>query len=464
MAAATSPAITPQAIADQIKGIGERLTPLEGLLKSLQQPASRAGVTPQELLSRMTAGENGSVIGTDGAAMARSRKMFGKRVGYQSAEGKGARFGDFLSSLYFMSDTRVPTAQREKCARYLDEIGVQKVIHEKDTVIKAALAESSGVTGGYTVPPMFAQELLRLAVEDAIIRPRAKKMPLTSRTLLVPYLDQVTAQTAGNPAFLGGVQATWTAEAATRTQSQPTFRQLELTAWELSFYSVASNTLLADQAVGLDSLLTELFSQAITWYTEYAYLRGTGVGQPLGVLNAPAALSVTRLVTSSIQYQDIRKMFGKIYSMLMKDNLIWLAHQSCVDKILGLNDASTSLGSGSTDSVGRPIFIPLSGGIQESVDQGQGPMHFGYLMGKPLFLTEKLPALGTKGDLMLIDPSYYILGDRMDLEIDVSPHVNFLTNQMTWRIVFRGDGQPWLGGAVTLADGSQTVSPFVVLN
>jgi HK97 family phage major capsid protein len=78
--------------------------------------------------------------------------------------------------------------------------------------------------------------------------------------------------------------------------------------------------------------------------------------------------------------------------------------------------------------------------------------------------TEKLPALGTKGDLLLFDPSFYVIGDRMSIEVAASEHVNFLANQMTWRVVERVDGQPWMDKPVTLQDASSTVSPFVVLN
>ena len=31
---------------------------------------------------------------------------------------------------------------------------------------------------------------------------------------------------------------------------------------------------------------------------------------------------------------------------------------------------------------------------------------------------------------MLLDPSFYVLGDRMQIEIAASEHVNFLKNQM----------------------------------
>jgi len=74
-----------------------------------------------------------------------------------------------------------------------------------------------------------------------------------------------------------------------------------------------------------------------------------------------------------------------------------------------------------------------------------------------------MPAQGTNSTVGLFDFSKYLLGDRQDLTIDVSPHVNFLKNQMVWRTIWRGDGQPWLNSSITLADGTKTVSPFITL-
>ena len=56
-----------------------------------------------------------------------------------------------------------------------------------------------------------------------------------------------------------------TAEAASRTEYEPQFRQLELKAWELSAYSVASNVLLQDNAIGLEQFLLKLFAKVIAW-------------------------------------------------------------------------------------------------------------------------------------------------------------------------------------------------------
>jgi hypothetical protein len=92
---------------------------------------------------------------------------------------------------------------------------------------KAALAEASGVTGGYTVPPEFMEQIMALVAENSFVRPRAFVVPMASATLQIPYLDITTAQAAGVSPFFGGVQMYWTAEAQTRTETEPQFKQME---------------------------------------------------------------------------------------------------------------------------------------------------------------------------------------------------------------------------------------------
>ena len=98
---------------------------------------------------------------------------------------------------------------------------------------KAAMAESSGTTGGYTVPPDFYQGIMALIAEQSLIRPRAFVMPMASATLQIPYLDVSTVQAAGTSPFFGGVVMNWTSEAQTRTETEPAFKQMELKANEL---------------------------------------------------------------------------------------------------------------------------------------------------------------------------------------------------------------------------------------
>jgi HK97 family phage major capsid protein len=316
---------------------------------------------------------------------------------------------------------------------------------------KAALGEASGVTGGYTVPPEYYQQLQTIMAEETFIRPRAFVVPMSSATLQMPYLDITTAQSAGVSPFFGGVQMSWTAEAQTRTETEPQFKQMELKAWELSGYSVSSNVLLQDSVIGLEKFLMMLFAKAIAWFEEYAFLQGSGAGKPQGMLGSGAAVATGgnaggtgRLTANQIQFADVATMWSKLLPISW-GKAIWTGSPSTIPQLLQLKDGNN-----------RAIFI--------SIDQGITKPPTWSLLGRPFFPTEKVPALGTKGDLMLLDPSFYVIGDRMQIEVAASQHVNFLKNQMTWRVVERVDGQPWTERPVTLQDSSTQVSPFVVLN
>jgi HK97 family phage major capsid protein len=176
----------------------------------------------------------------------------------------------------------------------------------------------------------------------------------------------------------------------------------------------------------------------------YPLLQGNGVGKPTGMLNAGARINVNRANANQVQFADVSTMWSKLLPVSW-GKAVWAFSPSVVPQLLQLKDGAN-----------RAIFI--------SIDQGITKTPTWSLLGRPAFPTEKLPALGTNGDLMLIDPSFYVIGDRMSVEIAASEHVNFLKNQLTWRVVERLDGQPWLDKPVTLQDGSTQVSPFVALN
>ena len=313
---------------------------------------------------------------------------------------------------------------------------------------KAALGEASGVTGGYTVPPEFYQQLMTIMAEETFIRPRAFVVPMAGATLQIPYLDVSTVQAAGVSPFFGGVQMYWTAEAQTRTETEPQFKQLELKAWELSGYSVSSNVLLQDSVIGLEKFLMTLFAKSLAWFEEYAFLQGNGAGKPQGMLTAAASVSVTRQTGGLVQFADVAGMWAKLLPISW-NKAVWTCSPSVVPQLIQLKDGT-----------GRAIFLQIGSDTKGAITSGPNWS----LLGRPIYPTEKVPALGTKGDLMLLDPSFYVLGDRMQIEIAASEHVNFLKNQMTWRVVERVDGQPWLEKAVTLQDATTTVSPFVILN
>jgi HK97 family phage major capsid protein len=317
---------------------------------------------------------------------------------------------------------------------------------------KAAMAEASGVTGGYIVPPEFAQSLLTLISEQSVIRPRAFVQPMASATFMMPFLDVSTQQAAGTSPFFGGVSFVWTEEAQARTETEPQFKMLELKAHELSGYAVSSNILLQDAAFGLEKFLLSLFSKATAWYEDYAFIQGNGVGKPLGLVNANCAISFNRAGgagTQTFALGDAAKMLSKLLPASL-NTACWIIHPYALPGLVQLADAGN-----------RVIWIANQNTGLGGAAQGKIP---GQLFGLPVYISEKCSTYGTKGDIILTDPALYVIGDRMQIEIAASEHVNFLKNQMTWRVVERVDGQPWLDKAVTLADGASTVSSIVLIS
>ncbi len=309
-----------------------------------------------------------------------------------------------------------------------------------ESVYKTALSEfSGGATGGYIVPIDFHNDIMRTVEETSIVRPRAMVVPMASATLLLPLPDAETAQTAGTTPFLGGMLLSWTKEGAAFTETEPAFRQKELTAWQLGGIVVASNALMAD-ANGLEAFLTALFARSLAWYEDYAFLRGDGVGKPLGIIAGGGAKQVTRSGGSAFVLADSAAML-KWLMMGSWAYAIWAFHPLLIEK------------------------IALILGWQQNQPQGQQPgnSYVGVFQGRPAYATEKLPALGTAGDIVLFDPGCYVIGDRQQIEIAASLHPKFTNNQVIYRILSRCDGRPWFEHPITIADGANTVSPYVLL-
>jgi HK97 family phage major capsid protein len=78
--------------------------------------------------------------------------------------------------------------------------------------------------------------------------------------------------------------------------------------------------------------------------------------------------------------------------------------------------------------------------------------------------TEKVPRVGTTGDVVLADWRYYLLGDRQATTIESTKFDRWAYDETSWRVVHRVDGQPWLSAPLTYQDGTTQVSPFVVLS
>jgi len=306
------------------------------------------------------------------------------------------------------------------------------------------LSGDGGTSGGYLIPQQQLSELLRVEEGQAVVRPYARKMPMASRSLTIPKLEQGDAPAAyWKLDYFGGVLSYWTEETGAKTETEPEFGQMELIAHKLAGYTQASDELLEDSAIGLEALLSDLFRGAITMREDFAFLRGTGVGMPLGILNSGCLLTQARDTANQVNYVDIANMLGQFLPSSY-GNAVWVVSLLALPQLLQMEDGA-----------GNNVFIPnASGGITQSIP--------GSMLGRPVIISEKMPNLGSEGDVMLADFNYYVIGDRGQTAIDASEHYAFINDMTTWRFVHRVDGQPWLDAPIYI-DTTNQVSPFVAL-
>lgn len=301
--------------------------------------------------------------------------------------------------------------------------------------------------GGFLIPEELRSDILQVALETAVVRPRATVIPMSSLRVPIPVVDD----TSHSSSILGGVVGYWTEEAAGLTESQASFGRVVLDAKKLTAYAEVPNELLMD-APAFEGFFSGTFPKAISWFEDVAFLTGTGVGEPKGFINSPVSVQVAAEVgqpTQTIVWENIVKMYSRMLPTSL-GRAVWIAS---IDTFPQLATMALSVGTG-----GGPVWIGNMAGGNGGMDAP--PIT---ILGRPLYFTEKTGPLGTTGDLAFVDLSYYLIGDRMGMELSSSEHYKFANDKTAYRVIERVDGQPWLQSAITPKNGGPTLSPVVQL-
>jgi len=367
-----------------------------------------------------------------------SAKAEAEKKEADKADEKFKSFGEYLHSIVKMRRDGVP----DNRLTYLDSKGNLS----KPSVNahgKATLVEGTDSAGGFIVPTIQNMAIINEGLESAIIRPNgAFAVPMVSDNLSYPRVNE-TNRTAS---VKGGIVAYWQGEGSTYTESEPVFGEIKLTAKKLMGYTKISDELMADSAISLDPFLRREFAEAWAWFEDIAFLRGTGSGQPLGILNAPCLVSVTRGDTDDTILQDIVNIWSRV-SVASRSKAVWfMNHENLPKMILNMHAANTV-----TNTYGAQMLWQQN--IYDPVKS--------QIFGRPVIFTEKMGAQGTVGDIGCFDLSRYLIGDRQGLTIDLSNQVYWTTGHIAFRFTERVDGQPMVGSAITPYKGSATLSPFV---
>lgn len=344
--------------------------------------------------------------------------------------------------------TRRATAALGEQLQAVFRARVQGVIDPRLSAYQAA-AQGAGVSspedGGYLVGESVSDEImLRANTGELLSRVRRTSLGAGLQSTKINLVDETSRATGSR---FGGVQAYWMAEGDTKTASRPKFYQQRWEPHKLAALGYATDELLADASM-LGSVMFEAFTEEVRFLTENAIVRGTGAGQPLGILNSGALISASAEVGQSattIVYENIVAMYARAYGPSRRSS-VWLYNQDVEPQLFLMNMA---IGTG-----GIPVYMP---------PQGAAAAPFGTLYGLPLIPTEYNSTLGTVGDIMLVSPRDYLLVDKGAPERATSMHVAFVTDETAFRLVWRVDGHPLWRTTLTPFQGTNTQSPFVAL-
>lgn len=304
--------------------------------------------------------------------------------------------------------------------------------------------ETVGADGGFLVPPEFANQLLERTYDNDLLS-RTMLFPMTSNKLDIPAVNE-TSRADGSR--FGGVVSYWDGEAITGTTSKPGFHKITLTPNGLYAVVKATDDLLNDSGTAMESFVNRVVPQELTFNTGAAIVRGDGVNKPLGILNSPALVTVTKEANqpaATIQHENIVKMYARMFGPC-RSNAVWLINQ----------DAEPALHTMTLGTAGSQLASYLPAG-------GLSGAPYATLMGRPVLPVEFCSTLGTVGDILFVDLGSYLTGTIGGIVTAVSMHIYFLSNEQAFRFRIRIDGKPWWTNPLTPYQGTATQSPFVAL-
>lgn len=348
------------------------------------------------------------------------------RAGGPEASTQFESMGEFLAAVRFN-----PNDQR---LNFVEGVGAQT----DENGLQAEMRMDNDTAGGFMVPTQLRSNIMSVAPQESLVRPRAQVIPAGSppdAAITMPALDQ----SGTDPGHMfGGMTFSWIEEGGEKPETDASLKAITLTPHEIAGFVTVTDKLLRNWQASA-AFVENLMRGGVTAAEDYAFLRGNGVTQPLGAINAPAMKYINRTSANSVTYADLLEMVARL--LMRGGTPVWSMPQGALTKIATL-----------TDPEGHYIWKA------NAVDGFAGT-----LLGYPVRWNNRNPLLGSKGDIVLCDWSYYLIKDGSGPFVAASEHVKFTSNKTVIKIFWNVDGAPWLNGPIVEENGYE-VSPFIGLD
>jgi HK97 family phage major capsid protein len=240
-------------------------------------------------------------------------------------------------------------------------------------------------------PPEFGKEVLKLLRQFSPIRQYARVVT-------------IGASSVSYPRRTGSTSATWVADTADRTESEPSYEGVTITPYELATYVDVSNQLLEDNAYDLAGEITSDLAESFGIAEGSAFVSGDGTGKPAGLLTASGIASViTGAAANFPSSNPADVLIGMFHSLpaAHAQNGVWLMNRTTLGSIRQFKDAQ-----------GRYIVLDgLSAGAPVT------------LLGRPIVEAVDMPNVAANAyPIMFGDLSGYRIVDRVSFELLRDPY------------------------------------------
>lgn len=333
--------------------------------------------------------------------------------------------------------TQTETDNQEDSEKRYSDFGtfVRDISEGNKANLRAMNITDSG-SAGFLVPEQYEAGIVSLIGESGFIRSRAHVIPKGTQPD-AKFKKAIRKQGAGG--FNHGIEFEITGEKKKVTkESKLEFIELELDPLKCKpagkIY-LSQETI--DNASSMQADIEQSFRSGIAEFEEDLFLNGTGVKQPLGLLNSKGAVSVGRKAAGSFAYVDFLKMKKQFHG---KNPALVLSR-----------DLFDVVGTFKDDG-GQLIF--KNGDITKDLPDTLG--------GVPILWTYSTVAAGEFGDVILCDFSYYYIKDGSGPYIKTNPYEMFDEDMVCIKITTHIDAQFIIPEPVTAKNGMQ-VSPLVIL-
>tara|TARA_R110002049_G_scaffold10127_1_gene50175 strand:- start:136697 stop:138253 length:1557 start_codon:yes stop_codon:yes gene_type:complete len=238
-----------------------------------------------------------------------------------------------------------------------------------------ALTVANDASAGFLAPQETGAELIKLLTEFSPLRQYAKVVAISGQSIVYPR--RVT-----------GTAASWVAEIANRTASGMTFEQVTMTPHELATFTDISNMLLEDNAYNLEGELLADFAESFGKTEGLAFVKGTGTGQPVGIMTSTAIAEIKTGVAANFPGTNpadvLIAMYHKIATTYAQSG-VWMMNRNTLAVVRQWKDGNgrylvldpISEGAPST-LLGRPVVEMFD---MDDIGAGAAPILFGDMSG-----------------------------------------------------------------------------------